>query len=104
MGSVEAGGNLGWFYRDGIGTAKDLDQSMRYFSEAAEKGSPSAFVGLGRIYIEGIGMPKDPQKGREYLLLAKSQLQRLGVGQRKYVEDYLQPKPLMFQSKKIQKL
>jgi TPR repeat protein len=87
LGSVEAGGNLGWFYRDGIGTTKDLDQSMRYFSEAAEKGSPGAFVGLGRIYIEGIGVPKDPQKGREYLLLAKSQMQRLGVG-RQYVEDY----------------
>lgn len=79
---------LGWFYRDGVGTAVDIQKSFRYFFEAREKGILGASVHLGRMYLEGIGVSKDPFIAKGYLLEVKSKLDQLGPGNRKFAEAY----------------
>lgn len=87
-GSSDAANNLGWFYRDGIGTSKNLPLAIQYFSEARDKGVVHAYANLGRLYLEGQGVAKDTVKAHEYFLIAKSQIDRLGKGNRKFIEDY----------------
>ena len=42
MGMGAAGENLGWYYRDGIGTTVDFVKSFRYLFEARDKGLANA--------------------------------------------------------------
>lgn len=87
-GLVYAGENLGWYHRDGIGTAVDLVQAQRYYAEGVERGLPGAYVGLGRLYLEGKGVPKDTAKAEELLTIARTQMNRLSPGNKKFVENY----------------
>lgn len=88
MGAVNAGENLGWYYRDGIGTTVDIVKSYRYFFEAREKGVTGASVHLARMYLEGRGITKNPAIAHEYLSEVKSKIDQLGPGNRKFVENY----------------
>ena len=87
-GSADAANNLGWFYRDGIGTFKNLPLAIQFFSEARDKGVVHAYVNLGRLYQEGQGVSKDTAKAHDYFLIARSQIDSLGKGNRKFIEDY----------------
>lgn len=93
MGLVSAAENLGWFYRDGVGTSVDLSMAVRYFTEGRDSGNISSYASLGRMYQEGLGVDKDPEKARELLLVAKAQINRLGPGNRKFVENYFASGP-----------
>lgn len=92
---------LGWFYRDGVGTAVDYQKSFGYFLEAHDKGFLGASVHLGRMYLEGIGVAKDPATAHAYMLEVKSKLDQLGPGNRKYADAYFasfgsdNPKPFL---------
>lgn len=88
LGLLAAGENLGWYYRDGIGTTVDIVKSYKYFFDAHGNGITGATVHLGRMYLEGRGINKDPVIAHRYLLEAKSQLDQLGPGNRKFVENY----------------
>jgi TPR repeat protein len=87
-GSADAGDILGWFYRDGVGTAKNVQMAVQYFTEARDKGVVAAYANLGRLHLEGRGVNKDAAKAHEYFLVAKSQIDRLGKGNKKFIEDY----------------
>lgn len=93
MGLVGAGENLGWYYREGIGTTVDMAKSYRYFFEAREKGVAGASVHLGQMYLEGRGINKDPVLAHDYLSEARSKLDQLGPGNRKFVESYFSTRP-----------
>ena len=87
-GSADAANNLGWFYRDGIGTPRNLPLAIQFFSEARDRGVVNAYVNLGKLYLEGKGVGKDTSKANEYFLVSKSQIDRLGVENRTFIEDY----------------
>ncbi len=87
-GSAEAANTLGWLYRDGVGTPKNLQLAVQYFTEARDKGVVAAYANLGRLLLEGQGVNKDAAKAHEYFLIARSQMNRLGKGNQKFIEDY----------------
>lgn len=88
LGLLAAGENLGWYYRDGIGTTVDIVKSYKYFFDAYGNGITGAAVHLGRMYLDGRGINKDPVIAHQYLLEAQSKLDQLGPGNRKFVESY----------------
>lgn len=88
LGTPGATSLLGALYKEGIGTAANLPQAVRYFQEGREMGDIGSLVHLGRLHLEGLGLPKDEAKAREYLFLARANIDRLGPGNRKFVESY----------------
>ena len=50
QGSFIAQNNLGVYYRDGLGVAKDLNEAERYFKLSAEKNYAPAQYNLGLLY------------------------------------------------------
>ena len=50
QGSFIAQNNLGVYYRDGLGAAKDLNEAERYFKLSAEKNYAPAQYNLGLLY------------------------------------------------------
>lgn len=93
MGMGAAGENLGWYYRDGIGTTVDFVKSFRYLFEARDKGLANASAHLGLMYLEGRGINKDPVVAHGYLLEAKAKVDQLGPSNRKFVENYFSTQP-----------
>lgn len=55
--------NLGLMYYEGIGTAKNFNLAVKYFAQAAELGSPLAYINLGKCYFNGEGLPQDKSMG-----------------------------------------
>lgn len=88
QGSVDAGNTLGWFYRDGVGTQKNLPLAVQYFSEARDRGVVAAYANLGRMHLDGHGVNKDAAKAHEYFSIARSQIEKVGKANRKFIEDY----------------
>lgn len=88
LGSVYASELLGLFYRDGVGVSVDFQLAAKYFAEARDAGVIAAYAHLARMYSEGQGVDKDKAKAHEYLLVARSKIDQLGPGNRKYVENY----------------
>lgn len=56
---AKAQGFLALCYRDGIGTAKDIDKSMEYLKKAARNGNLDAVMILGDAYENGKNLPRD---------------------------------------------
>lgn len=52
-------GLLGDFYRSGTGVAKDMAETVRWYSLAAERGDRFAARDLAQMYYEGNGVSKD---------------------------------------------
>lgn len=46
-------------YKSGDLLPQNIDEAIKYYQKAAEKGMVSALVELGRIYEYGIGVDKD---------------------------------------------
>lgn len=71
-GSVAAQYSLGLFYRDGIGTAKDLRAALRWFESAAATGDALASYELGCYYdgqYAGV-VPQDRERAFAAKLIA----------------------------------
>lgn len=66
-GDSEAMSSLGAMYYAGIGVEKDIDESVHWFSRAAEKGNLNAMYNLGYIYLKGEGVAEDPTKAHYWL-------------------------------------
>ena len=58
---------VGIAYKDGRGTAPDLDASARWIDTAAERGEPRALLLLGAAYYGGIGVERDYRRAAAYL-------------------------------------
>ncbi len=58
---------LGYFYSTGTGVEKIDEEARRYFSLAAEKGSPAGEGNLGLFMIQGRGGKKDATAGVEWM-------------------------------------
>ena len=54
--------NLGVFYRDGLGVARDYRKAKEFFEKAAAQGLAIAQVNLGDLYEKGNGVIQDYSK------------------------------------------
>ena len=70
---------VGIAYKDGRGTAQDLEASARWIDAAAERGEPRAQLLLGAAYYGAIGVERDYQRAAAYL--ADAAVQGLPQGQ-----------------------
>lgn len=60
-GNVLAAYNLGVAYRDGLGTAPDVNKALSWFEKAAAEGDSTAAFNIGAIHDEGQLLPQDDQ-------------------------------------------
>ena len=58
---------VGMAYKDGRGTALDLESGARWIDTAAERGESRALLLLGAAYYGGIGVERDYQRAAAYL-------------------------------------
>ena len=58
---------VGLAYKDGRGTAQDLEAGAHWIDAAAERGEPRAQLLLGSAYYGGIGVERDYQRAAAYL-------------------------------------
>jgi hypothetical protein len=70
---VESQYALGLSYSAGVGVARDLEQSARWYRAAAEQGYAKAQAALGVMYLLGEGMPEDEFTGYQWLSKAAAQ-------------------------------
>ena len=40
---------MGWFYLNGVGVERDIDQARKWYRESARRGQPKAMFSLGQI-------------------------------------------------------
>lgn len=62
--------NLGVCYRDGEGTAVNLEEAARWFTEAAKEGDSDAQVILYDVFKDGKGVPVDRLAAVDWLMAA----------------------------------
>jgi TPR repeat protein len=67
----EAQYELGRLFLDGIGSAKDTKQAVRWFGLAANKNHHGAQALLGSMLFKGQGVPRQVAKGLAWLTVAK---------------------------------
>jgi len=82
FGHPDAQFALGKLYRDGVGTAKDSRQAMRWLHLAANKGLPKAQALLGHMLFKGDEVPRQGARGLMWLTLARD-----GAGNEKWVVE-----------------
>lgn len=46
-------------FEEGFGAGKDLNQTFKWFSQAADQNDPDGLFGLARCYDQGLGIPAD---------------------------------------------
>ncbi len=61
---------LGLAYRDGHGTAKDLEASAQWINRAADRGEPRAQYLIGIAYYTGTGVERDYTRAVKFLTAA----------------------------------
>jgi len=67
MGDVIAKYNLGVFYENGIGVAKDDNMAVLWFAVAAQGGESAAQLAIGRRFLAGEGVKQDYDEARRWL-------------------------------------
>ncbi len=72
-GDAKAQNELGWRYRNGLGTAKDDAAALLWFRKSADQGYPNAQRHLGLAYLFGDGVAEDPVTAVRWLTLAAKQ-------------------------------
>lgn len=70
---AEAETFLGWCYEEGHGVEKSIDQAIRLYQKAADKGEPWAQTNLGECYLRGAGVERS-------LFLAAKWYKRAALG------------------------
>ena len=65
--------NLALDYETGRGTDKNMQMSIKVYSQAASAGSPEAQYDLGILYFDGKGVPQNNQKAFELFNMAAAQ-------------------------------
>jgi len=72
-GRIEAFNSLGYICEHGApssGIAMDLQQAVRCYREAADKGDGKGQMNLGRMYLEGLGVDVEPVEAYKWFYLA----------------------------------
>ena len=72
-GDGAAQDRLGIMSLHGIGVAKDIDASLRWFNLAADQKHAEAQNNLGFVYSQGLGVPKDLAAAFKWFRLAADQ-------------------------------
>ena len=65
--------NLGVYYRDAEGVAKDEVQAVAWFRKAADQGDTSAQSNLGACYLNGAGVAQDQAEAVRWFRKAADQ-------------------------------
>ena len=73
LGHGAAAFEAGLAYRDGHGTAKDLEASARWINRAADRGEPRAQYLVGLAYYSGTGVARDYAHAVRFLTAAATQ-------------------------------
>ncbi len=87
-GDAEAQTALAGLYLDGLGTAVDAAEALRWYRRAAEQGEAVAQQNLGDLYRQGRGVARDLVSAYVWLSLAAEQGRRWSAHRR----DELSPK------------
>jgi TPR repeat protein len=53
---------LGELYGEGIGVARDLQKSLRWYQNAAAAGDVQATFAIGMMHLQGMGMPRSKEE------------------------------------------
>lgn len=67
---------IGYFYLEGLGVAKDEEKALYWTRRAAEHGDRDGQYNLGWFYENGICIPADEQKARYWFRKAAEQGQK----------------------------
>lgn len=73
LGHGAAAYEVGLAYRDGRGTAEDLDASAKWINSAADRGEPRAQYLVGLAYYSGTGVEQDYAHAAKFLTAAAAQ-------------------------------
>jgi hypothetical protein len=65
--------NVAHLYQEGLGTAVDHAEALKWFRKAAEQGAPASQVGLGLMLYHGQGVAVDYQAALKWIRLAADQ-------------------------------
>ena len=69
-GEPSAFAQLGFYYREGIGTKKDIQKAMKYLKMAIEENETDGYYWMAEIYEYGEDGIKNEKKAAEYMLKA----------------------------------
>ena len=69
-GEISAFAQLGFYYREGIGTKKDIQKAVKYLKMAIEENVPDGYYWMAEIYEYGEDGIKNEKKAAEYMLKA----------------------------------
>lgn len=64
---------LGLMYLNGLATASDPLEAVRWFSKAADQGHLGGQYSLSKMYLSGVGVKRNPELGFKWLLLCAEQ-------------------------------
>ena len=56
---------IGWIYRDGLGTSVDINKAIEHFQKGVDFGNTNSMISLGILYYEGKGIQQDYYKAFE---------------------------------------
>ncbi len=70
QGDIVALNNLGYLHEKGEGVKMDLELSLNYYLESANRGFPTAQYNVGEIYAEGRGVKVDKVVALKWFILA----------------------------------
>lgn len=70
QGVPRAKTNLARTYAEGLGTAKNSPEAVRFYEGAVEAGEFVAQVELARIYARGVHVPANPEAARKWYAAA----------------------------------
>lgn len=60
----------GLLYREGMGTAKNLEEATKWITKSADLGNAQAMYQLGKMYWTGSGVNQDKVAAYSFMLLA----------------------------------
>ncbi|MDE5696721.1 MAG: sel1 repeat family protein [Lachnospiraceae bacterium] len=87
---------VGYFYYESIGVAKDIEKAVYWTERAARHGDRDGQYNLACFYEEGIGVETDLEKARYWCQLAAEQNQEEAVGkcrrEKMLLQSVLKPK------------
>ncbi len=65
-GSVEAMGEVGWLYEQGLGVEPDSVRALTFYEQAYEAGENDYGIRIGWMYIQGFGLDPDRALGEAW--------------------------------------
>jgi len=79
---------MGYFYENGDGVARDMAEAARWYKLGAEKGQPSAEAALGQLYEDGNTVPDDWVTAASWYAKSAQQGNKMGAYRLGRAYDY----------------